>query len=89
MKHVNDKLCSTKYLRKRNKKFDDLPAQTKSNVLKYSRPPLVTMCRRVVPSETNAYFKYSSVALFNNDLPKTSTSAPKSQDCSGVSHHLL
>lgn len=89
LKHVNDNVCSTKYLRKRNNTFDDLPSQAKSNVLKYSRPPSATLCRRVIPSENTAYFKYSNVALVNYDLRKTSTSAPKSQDWSGVSHHLL
>lgn len=87
LKHVNDNVCSTKYLRKMNKTFDDLPSQTKSNILKYSRPPSATLCRRAITSENTAYFKYSSVALFNYDLPKTS--APKSQDWSGVSHNLL
>lgn len=89
LKRVNDNVCCKNYLRKRNKTFDDLPSQTKSNVLKYSRPPSATLCRRVIPSENTAYFRYSSVALFNYDLPKTSTSAPKSQDWSGVSHQLL
>lgn len=93
LKHVNDNVFSTKYLCKRNKTFDDLPSQTKSNVLKYSRQQNIkysaTLCRRVIPSENTAYFKYSSVALFNYDLPKTPTSAPKSRGWSGASHNLL